>query len=52
HRVRSASFQSIRTASATLSGVEIVHAIRKRTRRELSLIGFSVVDELEALLAA
>ncbi|MDE3289624.1 DDE-type integrase/transposase/recombinase, partial [Lacticaseibacillus paracasei] len=29
HRVRSASFQSIRTASATLSGVEIVHAIRK-----------------------
>lgn len=52
HRVRSASFQSIRTASATLSGVEIVHAIRKRTRRELSLIGFSVVDELEAMLAA
>ena len=52
HRVRSASFQSIRTASATLSGVEIVHAISKRTRRELSLIGFSVVDELEALLAA
>ena len=52
HRVRSASFQSIRTASATLIGVEIVHAIRKRTRRELSLIGFSVVDELEALLAA
>ncbi|WP_340137601.1 IS6 family transposase, partial [Lacticaseibacillus paracasei] len=52
HRVRSASFQSIRTASATLSGVEIVHAIRKRTRRELSLIGFSVVDELEALIAA
>ena len=52
HCVRSASFQSIRTASATLSGVEIVHAIRKRTRRELSLIGFSVVDELEALLAA
>ncbi|RDG19811.1 oxygen-insensitive NADPH nitroreductase [Lacticaseibacillus paracasei] len=29
-----------------------MHAIRKRTRRELSLIGFSVVDELEALLAA
>ncbi|PLC44949.1 IS6 family transposase, partial [Lacticaseibacillus paracasei] len=28
---RSASFQSIRTASATLSGVEIVHAIHKRT---------------------
>lgn len=52
HRVRSASFQSMRTASATLSGVEVVHAIRKRTRRELSLIGFSVVDELEALLAA
>ncbi|MCP9311555.1 oxygen-insensitive NADPH nitroreductase [Lacticaseibacillus paracasei] len=35
-----------------MSGVETVHAIRKRTRRELSLIGFSVVDELEVLLAA
>ncbi|RNE06997.1 hypothetical protein FAM22278_01595 [Lacticaseibacillus paracasei] len=30
HRVRSTSFHSIRTATATLSGVEIVHAIRKR----------------------
>ena len=45
HRVRSASFHSLRTASATLSGVKIVHAIHKRTRRALSLIGFSVVDE-------
>jgi putative transposase len=52
HRVRSASFHSIRTASATLRGVEIVHAIRKRTRWALSLIGFSVVDELKALIAA
>ncbi|EKQ02377.1 hypothetical protein LCA32G_0283 [Lacticaseibacillus paracasei] len=32
--------------------MEIVHAIRKRTRRELNLIGFSVVDELEGLIAA
>ena len=52
HRIRSVSFHSIRIASATLSGVEIVHAIRKRTRWTLSLIGFSVVDELKALIAA
>lgn len=52
HRVRSASFQSIRTASATLSDVETIHAIRERTRRELSFFGFSVVDELEVLIAA
>ena len=52
HRVRSASFHSLRTASATLSGVKIVHAIGERTRRALSLIGFSVVDELEILIVA
>ena len=52
HRVRSASFQSIRTASATLSGIEVIHALRKKTRRELSLIGFSAVAELKAIVAA
>ncbi|MGA3433249.1 IS6 family transposase [Lactiplantibacillus plantarum] len=52
HRVRSASFQSIRTASATLSGIEVIHALRKKTRRELSLIGFSAVDELKAMVPA
>ena len=52
HRVRSANFQNIRTASATLSGIEVIHALRKKTRRELSLIGFSAVDELKAMVPA
>ncbi len=51
-RVRSASFQSIRTASATLIAIEVIHALRKETRRALSLIGFSAMDELKALVAA
>ncbi|MCT3212798.1 oxygen-insensitive NADPH nitroreductase [Lactiplantibacillus plantarum] len=42
----------MRTASATLSGVEIVHALRKKNRRALDLIGFPVVDELKAFVAA
>jgi putative transposase len=52
HRTQSASFQSIRTASATRSGVEVIHGLRKKTRRELNLVGFSAVDELKALVAA
>ncbi|MCZ2764137.1 DDE-type integrase/transposase/recombinase, partial [Lacticaseibacillus paracasei] len=43
HRVRSASFQSIRTASATLSGVEIVHAIRKRVLVQIFLADLILV---------
>ena len=35
-----------------LSNVETIHAIRKTPRRDLSLIGFSVVDELEVMIAA
>ncbi|MQM59370.1 oxygen-insensitive NADPH nitroreductase [Lactobacillus buchneri] len=42
----------MRTASATLSGIEVIHALRKKTRRELSLIGFSAVDELKAMVPA
>ncbi|EKP96559.1 transposase [Lacticaseibacillus paracasei] len=52
HRIRSAGFHSLQAASAALSDVKIVHAIRKKARRAVSLIGFSVVDELETLIAA
>ncbi|MEK1425111.1 IS6 family transposase, partial [Limosilactobacillus fermentum] len=50
HRVRSAGFQTIRTATRTLAGVEVVHAIQKETRRNVSLFGFSVITELKQLL--
>lgn len=52
HRVRSASFQSIRTASATLSDVETMHAIHKESRKKLGLFGFSAYQEVDQLLAA
>lgn len=52
HRVRSAGFQTIRTAARTLAGIEVVHAIRKETRRNGNLFGFSVITELKQLLAA
>ncbi|MFC6262011.1 IS6 family transposase, partial [Levilactobacillus fujinensis] len=32
--------------------IEVIHALRKKTRRELSLIGFSSVDELKAMVPA
>lgn len=35
-----------------LSVIEVIHALRKKTRRALSLIGFSAVDELKELVAA
>ena len=52
HRVQSAGFQSIRTAASTLAGVEVIHAMRKETRRNGSLFGFSVITELKQMLAA
>lgn len=51
HRVQSASFQTIRTTAKTLAGVEIVHAIRKETRRSGNLFEFSVITELQQLIA-
>lgn len=50
HRVRSAGFQTIRTATRTLAGVEVIHAIRKETRRNVNLFEFSVIAELKQLL--
>lgn len=52
HRVRSAGFQTIRTAASTLAGVEVVHAMRKETRRNGNLFGFSVITKLKQMLAA
>lgn len=50
-RVRSGNYQSKRTASRTISGSEVIHDLYKSSRRELDLIGFSVVAELQALMA-
>lgn len=52
HRVRSAGFQSMQTAARTLYGVEVVHELYKKSRREPTLTGFSVVSELTTLLSA
>ncbi len=51
HR-QSAGFQNIRTAASTLAGVEVIHAMRKENRRNGSLLGFSVINELKQMLAA
>jgi putative transposase len=42
----------IRTATKILTGVELVYAIRKETRRSGNLFGFSVITELQQLIAA
>ena len=52
HRVQSAGFQNVRTAASTLAGVEVIHAIRKETRRDFRFFGFSVITELKQMLTA
>lgn len=51
HHVQSAGFQSIRTAASTLAGIEVIHAMKKETRRNGSRFGFSVITELKQMLA-
>lgn len=46
------SFQSVRTAATTIKGIEVVSALYKETRREISLFEFSPWDEIENLLRA
>ncbi len=41
-------YRSIRTAAATIKGMETVHALYKKSRR--NLFGFSVCDELKHLM--
>jgi transposase-like protein len=50
--VRSASYQSTRTAARTLYGIETMHAIHKESRKKLGLFGFSAFQEVDQLLAA
>lgn len=44
-------YQSIRTASTTIKGIETVHALYKINRKDGNLFGFSVCDELKRLMA-
>jgi putative transposase len=52
HRFQSAGFKNMHTTASTLAGVEVIHAMRKQTRRNRSLFGFSVINELKQMLAA
>lgn len=44
-------YQSIRTASTTIKGIETVHSLYKINRKDGNLFGFSVCDELKRLIA-
>lgn len=46
------SFQSSRTAATTIKGIEVVSALYKDSRREISLFYFSPWDEIENLFRA
>lgn len=43
-------YQSIRTASSTIKGIETIHALYKTSQRDGNLFGFSVVPEMKQLL--
>lgn len=43
-------YQSIRTASSTIKGIETIHALYKTSRRKGNLFGFSVSHEMNHLL--
>lgn len=43
-------YQSIRTASSTIKGIETIHALYKSSRKEFNLFGFSVTQEINQLL--
>ncbi|MBO0477905.1 IS6 family transposase [Vagococcus sp. DIV0080] len=43
-------YQSIRTASSTIKGIETIHALYKTSQRDYCLFGFSVVHEMNLLL--
>lgn len=46
------TFQSSRTSSATIKGIEVGSALYKESRREILLFYFSPWDEIENLLRA
>src|SRR5699024_1091307 len=43
-------YQSLRTASTTIKGMEAIRGIYKKSRKEGSLFGFSVCTEIKGLL--
>ncbi|WP_427814981.1 IS6 family transposase (plasmid) [Enterococcus sp. 22-H-5-01] len=43
-------YQSIRTASSTIKGIETIHALYKISQRDLCLFGFSVIYEMNILM--
>ena len=47
---RHKSYQSIRTASSTIKGIETIHALYKKSQRDRNLFGFSVTCEINQLL--
>ena len=47
---RHKSFQSMRTASSTIKGIETVHALYKKSQRDGNLFGFSVITEINNLV--
>lgn len=47
---RNKSYQSIRTASSTIKGIETIHALYKTSQRGGNLFGFSVICEINQLL--
>jgi len=47
---RHKSYQSMRTASSTIKGIETIHALYKKSQRDRNLFGFSVITEINNLL--
>lgn len=43
-------YQSIRTASTTIKGIETIHALYKTSQRDGNLFGFSAIHEINQLL--
>ncbi|EKZ0070826.1 TPA: IS6 family transposase, partial [Enterococcus faecium] len=43
-------YQSLRTASTTIKGMETIRGIYKKSRKEGTLFGFSVCTEIRILL--
>ena len=51
-KMRSQSYKSFRSASATIKGMEVIHALYKKHRTEGNLFRFSALTEMKNLLAA
>lgn len=47
---RNKFYQSLRTASSTIKGMETIRGIYKKSRKEGTLFGFSVCTEIKVLL--